>query len=504
MFKDDYKAVFSQVTASQETYRRVMNMPNRKKKPHTARFLGKVLVAAAILSLLAVTASAAERIGIWFTRYFGGTEELSQEQVDFLENNAQKLPTVPAEETDPNAVHTDILQFIADPVKCPVDDNNTHITGQGEPKYFDVDITDIQLSATGAVLRYRPTEEMHWQEPSSMEKLTLVLTSGEMMDLPITDSTHRMYFTAETPIPMDQVDHLILPNGVELQPVNEVNDGFSLSLDSVLTDGSIAYVTLNWTRPEVLPTPGEGWVMNGTPFLAGASWFAPAEQDGPTWDPNINYSMSTKLVDDGDGKETTGKLVLSLSIDGIETPFAPGSQWRLRIAGFEASWDNPKNQALIEEKYAGQDYIIDGEEAAQTFIYTTLCWDNWDFLITFDGDKAENQGELELVETPVTLSGYRLPSIEEHMADPALERVGPFQFELTSFRISPLSYQIEYYGETEDAARSYPTSPYTLRMKDGTELILEPYAGNHRFEKPILLENIAALVLPNGQTITPN
>lgn len=93
MFKDDYKAAFSKVTASGETYRRVMQMTQRSNQKH--RSVGgtvtKLLVAAIVVSLLAVTAAAAAQN--WFVPYFSGESEsgLSQEQVNFIEQNEQHI-----------------------------------------------------------------------------------------------------------------------------------------------------------------------------------------------------------------------------------------------------------------------------------------------------------------------------------------------------------------------------------------------------------------------------
>ena len=92
MFKDDYKAAFSKVTASGETYRRVMNMTQAKKKHRSMKGLvSKVLIAAVLVSLLAVTASATEYVRGWFSAYFSdnGDLPLSDGQKKYIEENEQ-------------------------------------------------------------------------------------------------------------------------------------------------------------------------------------------------------------------------------------------------------------------------------------------------------------------------------------------------------------------------------------------------------------------------------
>ena len=69
MFKDDYKAAFSKVTASEETHRRILNMTKEhKKRRSVGGLMSKLLIAAVLVSLLTLTASAA--VQNWFVTYF--------------------------------------------------------------------------------------------------------------------------------------------------------------------------------------------------------------------------------------------------------------------------------------------------------------------------------------------------------------------------------------------------------------------------------------------------
>lgn len=94
MFKDDYKAVFSKVNASEETYRRVMHMTKRSRKKTASGRRVAVLIAAVIaLTAMTVTAFASETISGWFAKYFSGKggAELSDSQVQFIEENEQTI-----------------------------------------------------------------------------------------------------------------------------------------------------------------------------------------------------------------------------------------------------------------------------------------------------------------------------------------------------------------------------------------------------------------------------
>ena len=89
--EQEYKAVFSQVTASEDTHRRILNMANEKKKNWTFGFASRVLAAAVIASMLAVTA-AATGFG-WLVEYFEieNEEPLSAEQIEIIEENVQNI-----------------------------------------------------------------------------------------------------------------------------------------------------------------------------------------------------------------------------------------------------------------------------------------------------------------------------------------------------------------------------------------------------------------------------
>lgn len=91
--KNDYKAAFSNVTASEETYRRVMRMTKEKKPYKGGRTLGRIVLIAAVISLLAITASAAEYIQSWFAGLFSDNNEkpLSSGQISYIEENEQVI-----------------------------------------------------------------------------------------------------------------------------------------------------------------------------------------------------------------------------------------------------------------------------------------------------------------------------------------------------------------------------------------------------------------------------
>lgn len=92
MFKSDYQETFSKITASDATYRRILTMKKEKQKRTGAGVASKLLIAAVMISLLAVTASATGFTS-WFSGFFAKNAEnpLSQGQVDYIEEKTQNV-----------------------------------------------------------------------------------------------------------------------------------------------------------------------------------------------------------------------------------------------------------------------------------------------------------------------------------------------------------------------------------------------------------------------------
>lgn len=91
--KNEYVAMFSQVTASDGLTRRVLTMKQEQKANITRRSLGRIVLAAALIALMALTVSASETVQNWFIGFFAGRTEsaLSQEQMEYIKENAVNI-----------------------------------------------------------------------------------------------------------------------------------------------------------------------------------------------------------------------------------------------------------------------------------------------------------------------------------------------------------------------------------------------------------------------------
>ncbi len=366
--QNEYREVFSKVRASEDTYRRIMNMTSKKARK-SGRIAAKLVVLAAVLSVLGLTAAASQLN--WFALFFGGSENLNQEQVQYLEENTQVQSEAAAQNTE---------------------------------------------------------------------------------------------------------------------------SGYDVTVDSLLTDGETAYFHLNVTLPQDIPSPGDGWEMGDLHFYD--VWLYPASQEKAEEADIMNWVSGVKAVDDGDGLDHTQMLVLSMRRSDIQSVFAEAAQWKLYIGGIEVIWRNAENEkTLYEGEYAGQDVMLKEEEINQVMRFEILCEDSWEYVLSFGGTGAEQA--VEMVTEPISLFGYRHATMSELQEKPEKDQYGPYEIQLISLRISPLSYYIAYVGEM-----NVDPGEFTLVMKDGREIPLFQYAGRHNFQEPVILEEIGYVLLSDGTRLT--
>lgn len=251
-------------------------------------------------------------------------------------------------------------------------------------------------------------------------------------------------------------------------PQEATQNGYTLRLKSVETDGYVARILLGVTAPEstVLPTEGNLIFANQWGDLKPASG-------------SVSDSGGTiETIDDGDGKEDTVDLLLvsdCTMADG-SAPFSAGTTWNLYLVDIVYSnWD-AANSHLVN------DILAEGE---------------WQFSITFDETNGEYR-EMELLASPMTLKaciGWREDGTD------ALEA-----FAVTSFKLRKFSSSLQWdlipdYHGTKDFGSSadfYGWSDQSgyhsacVVMKDSSEVTL-PIRN-----KVIDLDQVDYVLLPDG------
>lgn len=262
----------------------------------------------------------------------------------------------------------------------------------------------------------------------------------------------------------DALDFAIQPNvptqaDVDAQaapPQEATQNGYTLKLKSVETDGYVAQILIGITAPEDI-------VLSTEKPLHFANWrgmLVPADGSEAAFGP-------VNTLDDGDGKANTIDVLLTQSVTAKNTdaPFAAGSTWTLY---------------LVDLVYSSTD--------------ETLTEGEWQFPISFGADNCDDR-ELELLTSPILMkagTGWLPDGTDVVM-----------EFPVSSFKLRKFSSEIvrDTAAETEEQR----AEPYTdfygwnghficIVMKDGTKIEL----WDQENDSAIDLAQIDYVLLPDG------
>ena len=261
---------------------------------------------------------------------------------------------------------------------------------------------------------------------------------------------------------------------------NGEQNGFSLELKSVVSESCTAYATFGLTAPEDIDFSD---VLDG--HSNGSLGFSDCQTDIPA---NVSY----EVLDDGDGKNNTLKIVVTIQpviAQGAPSAFDPGKTCEIVFSDVVYHRENEKK---------------------------LLASGQWKFVIELA--KADS-GELELLDSPVSAKVWvsRTGATESEGMD-AIEEVT-----LTSVRVMPLHVEVSFeMPEPSDSfvgvfidAAAFAPPPGTdgadyeniaIVMKDGTEISLFQSMGAKDVAiltagSPIVLEKVDCLRMPDGTRI---
>ena len=262
----------------------------------------------------------------------------------------------------------------------------------------------------------------------------------------------------------DALDFAIQPNiptqaDVDAQatpPQEATQNGYTLKLKSVETDGYVARVVVGITAPEDI-------VLSAEKPLRFANWrgmLVPADGSEAAFGP-------VNTLDDGDGKANTIDVLLTQSVTAKNTdaPFAAGSTWTLY---------------LVDLVYSSTD--------------ETLTEGEWQFPISFGADNCDDR-ELELLTSPILMkagTGWLPDGTDVVM-----------EFPVSSFKLRKFSSKIvrDTAAETEEQRAESYTDFYgwnghfiCVVMKDGTRIEL----WDQENDSAIDLTQVDYVLLPDG------
>lgn len=327
---------------------------------------------------------------------------------------------------------------------------------------------------------------------------------------------------SETPLSSEQIQYI--QNNEQIVGQSQTKKDWTVDLKSTICDGRTGYLVFQITAPDDVdleqylnpPTLDDKRLSMGNDSASRKAAYSLAVASIGTVDSERNYWYldSGDWVADGDGQPNTVLFCMTIRCEKIdpnkpmllEDPFGKDVSFRIRLMGITLEYKNQELQREIEEKYAGQAYIVDGEEAAGLFCSDILTDEEWNFDITFDSD---NQF-IELITKPVFAQAKVWRYADEKQWDTvdSLEEV-----QISSFRVTPFGANISYVpkpdaiGISPRIGENVENAIYAV-MKDGSRIQLNLTGNNDtvlQAETPIVLSQLDYILLEDeAKLFAPN
>ena len=323
---------------------------------------------------------------------------------------------------------------------------------------------------------------------------------------------------SETPLSSEQIQYI--QNNEQIVGQSQTINNWTVDLKSTICDGRTGYLVFQITAPDDVdleqylnpPTLDDKRLSMGNNSASRKAAYSLAVASIGTVDSERNYWYldSGDWIADGDGQPNTVLFCMTIRCEKIdpnkpmllEDPFGKDVSFRIRLMGITLEYKNQELQREIEEKYAGQDYLVDGEEAAGLFCSDILTDEEWNFHVTFDSD---NQF-MELITQPVSVQAkvWRYADEKQWEVSGSLEEV-----QISSFRVTPFGANISYVpkpdaiGISPRIGENVENAIYAV-MKDGSRIKLDVTGTDNMIlqaETPIVLSQLDHILLEDGTQI---
>ena len=323
---------------------------------------------------------------------------------------------------------------------------------------------------------------------------------------------------SETPLSSEQIQYI--QNNEQIVGQSQTINNWTVDLKSTICDGRTGYLVFQITAPDEVDleqylnpsTLDDKRLSMGNDSASRKASYSLAVASIGTVDSERNYWYldSGDWMADGDGQPNTVLFCMTIRCEKIdpnkpmllEDPFGKDVSFRIRLMGITLEYKNQELQREIEEKYAGQAYIVDGEEAAGLFCSDILTDEEWNFHVTFDSD---NQF-MELITKPVSAQAKVWRYADEKQWDTvdSLEEV-----QISSFRVTPFGANISYVpkpdaiGISPRIGENVEDAIYAV-MKDGSRIKLDVTGTDNMIlqaETPIVLSQLDHILLEDGTQI---
>ncbi len=320
---------------------------------------------------------------------------------------------------------------------------------------------------------------------------------------------------SETPLSSEQIQYI--QNNEQIVGQSQTINDWTVDLKSTICDGRTGYLVFQITAPDGMdleqslnpPTVDDKRLSMGNCSASRKAAYSLAVASIGTVDRERNYWYldSGDWMADGDGQPNTVLFCMTIRCEKmdpnkpmlLEDPFGKDVSFRIRLMGITLEYTNLELQKEIEEKYAGQDYLVDGEEAAGLFCSDILTDEEWEFDVTFDSD---NQF-MELITKPVFAQAkvWRYADKKQWDTVDSLEEV-----QISSFRVTPFGANISYapkpdaIGISPRIGENVEDAIYAV-MKDGSRIKLDLTGADATIlqaQTPIVLSQLDYILLEDG------
>lgn len=339
---------------------------------------------------------------------------------------------------------------------------------------------------------------------------------------------------SEEPLSSEQIEYI--QENEQIFQETQVKGNWTIELKSAITDGETAYVIFGVTAPEDvdleevnLNTPGDSdsiipgnrpsmvWDPKSRTMFATSIGIASGLGNGPP-ENNIVWADGSNWEADNDGLSNTLNYVFTIRAEKLDPskemllkdPFASDIEFHFCFQNFIHTWEDAEKRAEIDAKYAGQEYIIDGEEMEGLYKYETLIEETWEFTVTFDEKRSENTSIELITGEPAMTWGLVTWKLDDHPT--AYETgSGMAAVKITSFVLNPFGATVTY--EFKEPAFSafieyqsmfgYEDRYVYAVMKDGSKVALHTHGSGEKLEAetPIVLSEVDYILLGSGEKL---
>ena len=320
---------------------------------------------------------------------------------------------------------------------------------------------------------------------------------------------------SETPLSSEQIQYI--QNNEQIVGQSQTKNDWTIDLKSTICDGRTGYLVFQITGPDGMnleqylnpPTVDDKRLSPGNYSVSRDRMYPLSKASIGNLNEAENYMFADggNWISDNDGKANSVLYCMSIRCEKLypdkpmllEEPFGKENTFHIRFMGITLEYTNLELQKEIEEKYAGQEYLVDGEEAAGLFCSDILTDEEWYFDVTFDPD---NQF-MELITKPVSVQAKVWRYADEKQWDTvdSLEEV-----QISSFRVTPFGANIAFVPKSDTIGISLQLWQDTddeiyAVMKDGSRIKLDLTGADATIlqaQTPIVLSQLDYILLEDG------